>query len=77
MSDVVLSEKAGSVGLITINRPDALNAVNTAVMDGIISNTRTFDEDPDIGCIVITGSGKAFIVRNGFFGHRFFCSVSQ
>ncbi len=61
MSDVVLSEKTGSVGLITINRPDALNAVNEAVMNGIISSTKTFDEDPDIGCIVITGAGKAFI----------------
>lgn len=61
MSDVVLSEKQGNVGLITINRPEALNAVNTAVMDGIISHTKTFDEDPGIGCIVITGEGKAFI----------------
>lgn len=61
MSDVVLSQKHANVGLITINRPEALNAVNTAVMDGIISHTKTLDEDPDIGCIVITGEGKAFI----------------
>lgn len=61
MSDVVLSEIIGNVGLITINRPEALNAVNTAVMDGIISKAKAFDEDPDIGCSVITGEGKAFI----------------
>lgn len=61
MSDVVLSQKRGNVGLITINRPEALNAVNTAVMDGIIAHTKTFDEDSDVGCIVITGEGKAFI----------------
>ncbi len=61
MSDVVLSETNGNVGLITINRPEALNAVNTAVMDGIISKAKAFDEDPDMGCIVITGGGKAFI----------------
>ncbi|MEM7214897.1 MAG: enoyl-CoA hydratase [Pseudomonadota bacterium] len=61
MNDVVLAEKNGRVGLITINRPDALNAVDADVMDGILSNTRKFDEDPDIGCIVITGSGKAFV----------------
>ncbi len=61
MSDVVLSEKHGNVGLITINRPEALNAVNAAVMDGIISKTKAFDEDENIGCIVITGEGKAFI----------------
>ncbi len=61
MSDVVLSEKHGAVGLIIINRPEALNAVNTTVMDGIIAHTKTFDNDADIGCIVITGEGKAFI----------------
>lgn len=61
MSELVLSEKKGKVGLITINRPDALNAVNMEVMDGIISKTKAFDDDPEIGCIVITGAGKAFI----------------
>ena len=61
MSDLVLAEKRGNVGLITVNRPDALNAVNSDVADGIISNTKTFDDDPEIGCIVITGAGKAFI----------------
>ena len=61
MTDLVLSEIKGSVGIITINRPDALNAVNSEVMDGIISKTKVLDEDPAIGCIVITGNGKAFI----------------
>ena len=61
MTDLVLSEIQGRVGIITINRPDALNAVNSEVMDGIISRTKTLDENPEIGCIVITGSGKAFI----------------
>ena len=61
MSYVVLTEKRGKVGLITINRPDALNAVNADVMDGLISAAATFDADDAIGCIVITGSGKAFV----------------
>lgn len=61
MSDVVLTEKRGKVGLITINRPDALNAVNADVMDGLISAAAAFDVDDTIGCIVITGSGKAFV----------------
>jgi len=61
MSDVVLSEKKGKVGLITINRPDALNAVNTDVMDGLIAAAAKFDADENIGCIVITGAGKAFV----------------
>ncbi|MGI9350124.1 MAG: enoyl-CoA hydratase [Rhizobiaceae bacterium] len=61
MSEVVLSEKRDAVGLITINRPEALNAVNADVMSGVISITKAFDDDPEIGCIVITGAGKAFI----------------
>lgn len=61
MNQTVLSEKRGAVGLITINRPEALNAVNHDVMDGIISAAADFDANPEIGCIVITGAGKAFI----------------
>ena len=50
------------VGIITINRPEALNAVNHKVMDEIISAAEGFDNADDIGCIVITGAGeKAFI----------------
>lgn len=61
MTNVVLSEKRGKVGLITINRPDALNAVNYEVMDGLITAAAEFDADASIGCIVITGAGKAFV----------------
>ncbi len=61
MTDVVLSEKRGRVGLITFNRPDALNAVNADVMEQLIAKTKAFDEDEDIGCIVLTGSQKAFV----------------
>ena len=61
MNDLVLAEKRGNVGLITINRPDALNAVNSELAEGIHTHTKAFDEDPEIGCIVITGAGKAFI----------------
>ena len=49
------------VGVITINRPDALNAVNSEVMEGLLSAAAAFDADPEIGCILITGDGKAFI----------------
>ena len=61
MTDLVLAERRGNVGLITINREDALNAVNHEVMDGIISNAKAFDAEPEVGCIVITGAGKAFV----------------
>ncbi len=49
------------VGVITINRPEALNAVNSEVMAGLIASAAKFDADPEIGCILITGEGKAFI----------------
>ncbi|MEO0910207.1 MAG: enoyl-CoA hydratase-related protein, partial [Pseudomonadota bacterium] len=61
MTELVLSEKQGNVGLITINRPDALNAVNAEVMDGIISAAKVLDDDAEVGCIVITGTGKSFV----------------
>jgi enoyl-CoA hydratase len=61
MGDVILTQRHGRVGVITIDRPDALNAVNAEVMDGLLEAAARFDRDEDIGCIVITGSGKAFV----------------
>jgi enoyl-CoA hydratase len=61
MGDVIVTQRHGRVGVITIDRPDALNAVNGEVMEGLIAAAASFDKDEDIGCIVITGSGKAFI----------------
>lgn len=50
------------VGVITINRPEALNAVNTAVMVGLLAAAATFDADDEVGCILITGAGeKSFV----------------
>lgn len=62
MSDVVLTEKRGKIGIITVNRPEALNAVNLAVREGLASAAAMFDKDEEVGCIVLTGAGeKAFI----------------
>lgn len=62
MSEVILTERRGRVGIITMNRPEALNAVNEAVMAGLIEAAADFDNDPEIGCLVITGAGdKAFV----------------
>ena len=47
-------------GLITLNRPKALNALNDGLMDELGAALKAFDADPGIGCIVITGSEKAF-----------------
>jgi len=60
MSEAVLVETHGKVGLIRINRPEALNALNNEVIDGISSAIAAFECDEAIGCIVLTGNGKAF-----------------
>jgi enoyl-CoA hydratase len=48
------------VGLITLNRPKQLNALNDALMDELGAALQAFDADPAIGCMLITGSEKAF-----------------
>lgn len=60
MTDTVLSEIHGKVGLIRINRPEALNALNNEVIDGIGAAISIYETDESIGCIVLTGSSKVF-----------------
>ena len=52
--------EAGKVGVLTLNRPKQLNALNDALMDELGAALKTFDADPAIGCMIITGSEKAF-----------------
>jgi len=56
----ILSTRQGRVGLITLNRPAQLNALNDALMDALGQALLGLDADPDIGAIVITGNDKAF-----------------
>jgi len=56
----VLGETERSVALITLNRSKQLNALNDALMDQLGDALLAFDREPGIGCIVITGSEKAF-----------------
>lgn len=58
--EFVLIEVHKRVGLIRINRPKQLNALNQQTMDELTSACAAFDADSDIGCIVITGSDRAF-----------------
>jgi enoyl-CoA hydratase len=58
--ETVLVETHGRVGLVTLNRPEALNALNDQVMADVTAAVAAFDADPGIGCIVITGSARAF-----------------
>ena len=57
---LILTETRGRVGLITLNRPKQLNALNDALMDALGVALAAFDADAAIGCIVLTGSDKAF-----------------
>ena len=57
---VVLTETRGRVAVITLNRPEALNALNDELMDALGEALRRFDADDGVGAIVITGSAKAF-----------------
>jgi enoyl-CoA hydratase len=56
----ILVETRGKVGLIELNRPQALNALNNQLMDEMGDALSKFDADENIGCVVITGSEKAF-----------------
>ena len=60
MAQVVLTETHDKVGLIRINRPEALNALNNDVVVGIGAAIDAFEADDNIGCIVVTGNEKAF-----------------
>lgn len=56
----VLSDTKGRVGVLTLNRPDALNALNSELVGELVEALAAFEADEKIGCIVITGSEKAF-----------------
>jgi enoyl-CoA hydratase len=56
----IIVETRGKVGLIRLNRPQALNALNRALMHDLTRALDAFEADANIGCLVITGSDKAF-----------------
>lgn len=60
MSNFVLTQTDGHVGLVTLNRPEALNALSVGLMEELIAALEAFDRDPNIYVIVLAGSEKAF-----------------
>lgn len=58
--ETILVETRGRVGWITLNRPEALNALNTQTMTDVVAAASLFDADDAIGAIVLTGSERAF-----------------
>jgi len=58
--ETIIVETRGKVGLITLNRPKALNALNSEVLKEVVAAVNGFGSNPGIGAMVITGSEKAF-----------------
>jgi|TARA_B110000046_G_scaffold185604_1_gene228049 enoyl-CoA hydratase len=58
--EMILVERRERVGMITLNRPKQLNALNRQLAEETLATLKAFDADPDIGAIVITGSMRAF-----------------
>ncbi|OHU55132.1 enoyl-CoA hydratase [Mycobacteroides chelonae] len=58
--ETILTERIDRVAVITLNRPKALNALNSQVMNEVTTAAAEFDADQGIGAIIITGSEKAF-----------------
>jgi enoyl-CoA hydratase len=58
--ETIVAETRGRVGWITLDRPEALNALNAQLVGELVEAATGFDADEGIGCIVITGSARAF-----------------
>ncbi len=56
----ILTETEDGVGIVTLNRPDKLNAMNRKLVSELHDAVARFDADDGVGCIVITGAGRAF-----------------
>jgi 2-(1,2-epoxy-1,2-dihydrophenyl)acetyl-CoA isomerase len=60
MSDVVLVEVDAGVAVVTLNRPESLNALDSPMLDMLPGVLRTLAHDDDVGCVVLTGAGRGF-----------------
>jgi enoyl-CoA hydratase/carnithine racemase len=58
MADEVLVERAGPVGIITLNRPRVHNAIDSPMLDGLFAALGDFDRDPAVRAVVLTGAGE-------------------
>lgn len=58
--ETILVDRQDRIATITLNRPDALNALNAQVMNEVTTAAADLDADPGIGAIIVTGSAKAF-----------------
>lgn len=60
MAKWIQTEVRGRTGLVRLHRPEAMNALHTALMDELVQALETFDASPEVGAIVLTGDERAF-----------------
>jgi 2-(1,2-epoxy-1,2-dihydrophenyl)acetyl-CoA isomerase len=60
MSDDLLEAVKDGVAVLTLNRPDRLNAMSRAMLDGLLEALPRLGEDPNVGVVVLTGAGRGF-----------------
>jgi 2-(1,2-epoxy-1,2-dihydrophenyl)acetyl-CoA isomerase len=66
---LVLVERDGAVATVRLNRPDAMNSLDIATKDALVSALTEVAEDPTVRCVVLTGSGRAFCVGQDLREH--------
>src|ERR1700758_1694389 len=59
-TETIIVERRGRVGIVRLNRPQALNALNATLKNELLDAVEAFDSDADIGSILLPGSDKAF-----------------
>src|SRR5258707_4437157 len=59
-TETIIVERRGRVGIVRLNRPQALNAPNATLKNELLAAVAACDADADAGCILLTGSDKAF-----------------
>ena len=60
MTDDLLERKEGRVAVLTMNRPDRLNAMSGPMLDAMLEALHRLAGDPDTGCVILTGAGRGF-----------------
>lgn len=67
-SGSILAEVADGVGVITLNRPDKLNAMHARMLDSLLEVVRDMRDDPAVRCVVLTGAGRGFCAGGDLIG---------
>src|SRR5688500_13543311 len=68
-SSPVVVEREGGVATVRLNRPDAMNSLDVATKEALLAALSEVAQDPDVRCVVLTGSGRAFCVGQDLREH--------